>query len=345
MSLPARLLLPLALAASACAPVPQTRAAAPAASITVAPGARIQRLDPALDALIDVDARIEKLAEGFAWSEGPLWRRAEGYLLFSDIPRNTIYKWKEGEGLSVYLRPAGFAGANPPGRELGTNGLTLDAAGRVVVADHGNRAISRLDDSVFTRTVLADRFEGKRFNSPNDLVFHPNGDLFFTDPPYGLQRRNEDPAKELPFNGVYRLSKAGVLSVVTRDLVYPNGLALSPDARRLYVAMSDAQRPQIMVYEVAPDGATSGGRVFFDANPLVQQRLRGALDGLKVDLKGNLFATGPGGVLILSPEGKHLGSILTGDLTANCAFGDDGSTLYMTVNHQLMRVKTKTRGW
>jgi gluconolactonase len=319
--------------------------AARAVPIAPAAGARIERLDPAFDALVASDARIEKLAEGFAWTEGPVWQKRGGYLLFSDIPNNTIHRWKEGEGLSIHIRPAGYAfGTNPPGREIGTNGLTFDAQGMLVVADHGNRGISRWNDSLFTRTVVVDRFEGKRFNSPNDLVWGPNGDLYFTDPSYGLCGLNESPVKELPFNGVFRLSASGQVSVVTRELTFPNGIGLSPDARTLYVAISDGQNPYIMSYPVNADGSTGAGRVFFDARERVRQGLKGGLDGLKVDAKGNIFATGPGGILVLSPAGKHLGTIVPGDLVANCAFGDDGSTLYMTVNHQLMRVRTLTKG-
>jgi gluconolactonase len=321
--------------------------AAQSPSTTTAAGSRIERLDPALDALLDPNARVEKLAEGFAWTEGPVWRRDKGYLLFSDIPNNTIDKWKEGEGVSIFIRPAGYAmGTNPPGREIGTNGLTFDRNGALVVADHGNRGISRWNDSLFTRTVVVDRFEGKRFNSPNDLVWAPNGDLYFTDPSYGLRGLNADPAKEIPFNGVYRLSASGQLSVVTRDLTFPNGIGLSPDGRILYVGISDGENPYVMAYDVPAEGGGNfgKGRIFFDGRARVQQKLQGGFDGLKVDVHGNVWTTGPGGILVLSPAGKHLGTIVPGDVVANCAFGDDGSTLYMTVNHQLMRVRTKTKG-
>jgi gluconolactonase len=319
--------------------------AARATPIAPAAGSRIERLDPAFDALVPPDARVEKLAEGFDWTEGPVWQKRGGYLLFSDIPKNTVFRWKEGEGLSIYMRPAGYAaGTNPPGREIGTNGLTFDAKGMLVVADHGNRGISRWNDSLFTRTVVVDRYEGKRFNSPNDLVWAPNGDLYFTDPSYGLRDGNADKAKELPFNGVFRLSASGQLSLVTRDLTFPNGIALSPDGRTLYVAVSDSAHPEIWAYPVNADGSTGKGRIFYDARARVQQGLQGALDGMKVDAKGNVFTTGPGGILVLSPTGKHLGTIVPGDVVANCAFGNDGSTLYMTVNHQLMRVRTSTKG-
>jgi gluconolactonase len=307
---------------------------------------RVERLDPALDALVPPDARIEKLAEGFAWSEGPVWRRdtSGGYLLFSDIPHNTIWRWKEGQPLTIWLRPAGYTGPTPPGRELGSNGLTLDAQGRLVMADHGNRQVARVDDSLFTKTTLADRYEGKRFNSPNDLVYRSNGDLFFTDPPYGLRGLNDDPAKELPFNGVYRLTPSGELTLLTRELTFPNGIALSPDERTLYVANSDPERAIWMAFDLAADGTLSRGRVLFDATPLAKRGLKGLPDGMKVDRHGNLFATGPGGVLVITPDGRHLGTIDTGQTTANCAWGDDGSTLYMTADMTLARVRLRTSG-
>lgn len=304
----------------------------------------IERLDPAINALIPANARIEKLAEGFAWSEGPVWRRGGAYLLFSDIPHNTIYKWKDGEGLSVYLRPSGYTGPTPPGRELGSNGLTVDRNGAVVMADHGNRQIARLDDSVFTKTTLAARFDGKRLNSPNDLVFRSNGDLYFTDPPFGLTGLNDDPAKEQSVNGVYRLTPAGELTLVVKDLRFPNGIAFSPDERTLYVSNSEATKAIWMAYDVRPDGTLANGRVLFDATRLAQQGRQGLPDGMRVDRDGNLFAGGPGGVLVISPKGVHLGTIMTGQPTANCAFGDDGSTLYMTANNQLLRIRLTIKG-
>lgn len=304
----------------------------------------IERLDPGLSRLVAADARIELLAEGFAWSEGPVWRRDGGYLLFSDVPRNTIYKWKDGEGLTVFLRPSGFMGPNPPGRELGSNGLTLDARGALVIADHGNRQVARLDETAWTKTTLADRYQGKRLNSPNDLAYRSNGDLYFTDPPYGLKGLNDDPSKELERNGVYRLTPAGALTLVASDVGFPNGIAFSPDERTLYVANSDDKRPIWMAYDVQPNGSLARGRVFFDGAALVQRGARGLPDGMRVDRDGNIFATGPGGVLVFSAQGRHLGTIVTGQPTANCAFGDDGSTLYITANNQLLRVRLLTKG-
>jgi gluconolactonase len=303
----------------------------------------IERLDPAIDAFIPRDARIEVLADGFEWSEGPVWRSNGSYLLFSDVPQNTIYKWKDGEGISVFLRPAGHAGNDPPGRELGSNGLTLDANGALVMADHGNRQVARVVEPKFTKVPLATRYQGKRFNSPNDVAFRRNGDLYFTDPPYGLAQLNADPAKELPHNGVYRVDARGAVMLLAQQ-TFPNGLAFSPDERTLYVANSDPARAVWMAYDVRDDGSVGAGRVFFDATRFVVEERPGLPDGLKVDRQGNLFATGPGGVLVFNAQGKHLGTIRTGQPTANCAFGDDGSTLYITSNHQLLRIRLTTKG-
>jgi len=303
----------------------------------------IERLDPALDALLSPDAKIEKLAEGFTWAEGPIWVAAKGALLFSDVPENRVYRWKEGEGISVFLEPSGFTGTVYNGRERGSNGLTLDRQDRLVLCQHGNRCVARLAADGKTFETLVDRTDGKRFSSPNDLCFDRAGNLFFTDPPYGLP---SDMKQETEFNGVYRLSKDGKLTVISRELDRPNGLALSVDEKTLYVANSHGPRPIIMAYALNADGTTGPGRVFWDNTELIARTKReGAPDGLKVDTNGNLWATGPGGVLIISPEGKHLGSILTGHATANCTFGDaDGHTLYLTADKTLLRIKTKAKG-
>lgn len=304
----------------------------------------IERLDPALDALVAPDAAIEVIGSGFAWSEGPAWSKKGGYLLFSDIPNNTIYRWKQGEGLSVFLRPAGYTEDDPFGDELGTNALTFDLQGRLVMNDQGNRRVVRLNEGKFTKTVLADRYEGKRLNSPNDLVYRSNGDLYFTDPPYGLTGKNESPRKELKFNGVYRLTPGGKLTLLLSDLTFPNGIAFSPDEKILYIQVSDPADARWMAYDVLADGTLGPGRVFFDANALLRAGRKGLPDGMKVDHKGNIYGGGPGGILVLSPEGKHLGTIVTGQITSNCAFGDDGSTLYMTADHYVMRIRLKAKG-
>lgn len=304
----------------------------------------VERQAEAINSIVPEGAQIEKLAEGFAWSEGPVWISDGDFLLFSDIPNNTIYRWSETRGLQVYLRPAGYMWEDPPGAELGTNGLAVDRDGRLVMADHGNRQIARLDSSNFTRTTLAAEYDGRRLNSPNDLVVHSNGDIYFTDPPYGLQGLNESPAKELPFNGVYRVRPDGEVTLLTDELSFPNGIGFSPDERILYVANSDSDRPIVMAFDIADDGTTTNGRIFFDASDLVRAGKRGSPDGLAVDQSGNVFATGPGGVLILSPDGEHLGTISTGELIANVAFGDDGSTLYMTSDMILARIRLNTQG-
>lgn len=325
-----------------CRSRPQPGPAAPFAPTGGRWFGTIERLDPAMDKLVPLDATLEKLAEGFDWAEGPVWIKSDGCLLFSDVPQNVVYRWKQGEGITVFLKPSGYTGATARGGEPGSNGLTVDAQGRLVLCQHGDRRVARLEkDGRFT--VLADRYQGKRLNSPNDLVFHSNGDLYFTDPPYGLLKGNDDPAKELPFNGVYRLKPNGELTLLTSELSFPNGLAFSPDEKTLYVAVSDPKRAVWMAYDVQPDGTLARGRVLFDATAMVGAK-KGLPDGLKVDRHGNLFATGPGGVLVISPEGKHLGTVNTGQATANCAWGGDGSVLYITADMILCRIKTATKG-
>ncbi len=308
----------------------------------------IERLDPALDALVPPDATLEVLAEGFDWSEGPVWVPAGGYVLFSDIPPNAIYRWKEGEGKSLYLQPSGYTADVARSGEVGSNGLVLDAEGRLVLAQHGDRRIARLDAPLDaptpTYTSLADRYGGKRFNSPNDLVYHSNGALYFTDPPYGLEQQTDDPAKEIDYQGVYRLASDGTVTLLTDDLSRPNGIAFSPDEQTLYVANSDPDRALWMAYDVERDGSIANGRVFFDATAFVQEGKPGLPDGLKIDQNGNLFATGPGGVLVFAPDGTHLGTLNTTEATANCAFGDDGSTLYITADMYLLRIGLSTKG-
>jgi gluconolactonase len=334
-------------------PAPAAPVAVPAASINGPAGAKpgpkiyptlgeIERLKPGLDSLLAADARIEKLAAGFQWSEGPVWRRKTGTLLFSDVPRNVVFEWREGVGTRDYLYRSGYTGPVKRGGEPGSNGLTLDDQGRLVLCMHGDRQVARMEAGG-KMTALAQHWNSRRLNSPNDLVFRSNGDLYFTDPPYGLEKLDRDPLKELVFNGVYLRRTSGELVLLLRDLTFPNGLAFSPDERLLYVAVSDPAAPRIMAYPVKPDGTLDTGLVLFNAAALAGSR-KGLPDGLKVDLRGNLFATGPGGVLILSPFGEHLGTLLTGEATANCAWGDDGSTLYITAGQHLCRVRTLTKG-
>ena len=302
---------------------------------------KIHRLDPRLDMLLAPDARIEVIASGFDWSEGPLWIKDGGYLIFSDIPRNTVMKWKEGEGVSLYIKPSGFTGIGDYGREPGSNGLTLDLQGRLISCEHGDRRVSRLEPAGGKKT-LVDNYQGKRLNSPNDVVFRSNGDMYFTDPPYGLPGNWDDPRRELDFCGVFRLAHDGHLSLLTGEMTRPNGLAFSPDETTLYVAQSDPKRAIWMAFPVKADGMISPGRVFADVTEMVG-KYPGLPDGMKVDRNGNLFATGPGGVHVFAPDGKTLGRIETGEATANCAWGDDGSTLYIAADMYICRVKTKTK--
>jgi glucose-6-phosphate 1-dehydrogenase len=306
------------------------------------PMGKIVRHDPRLGELIAPDAKLELLASGFEWLEGPVWIKSEGSLLFSDIPHNSVMKWKEGAGTSLFMKPAGYTGVAEYGREPGSNGLAVDPQGRLVVCEHGDRRISRLEVSGGKYT-LVDSYLGKRLNSPNDLVFKSNGDLYFTDPPYGLPQGVDDPRRELEFCGVYRFSTNGQLTLLTGEMSFPNGIALSPDERTLYVAQSDPRRAVWMSFPVRDDGTLGAGRVFHDATSLAGE-LPGLPDGMKVDRAGNLFATGPGGVHIFAPDGTALGRIDTGGKTANCAWGDDGSVLYIAAGKHLCRIKTSTKG-
>lgn len=315
---------------AACQPKPQDPQ--PPAPLTLP---RVERTDAALDKLIPADAQVETLAEGFQWGEGPVWLPG-GYVVFTDVPANTMYKWKEGEGKSVYLTPSGYTGPDA-GRE-GANGLLLDAQGRLVLCQHGDRRVAYMDaplDAPKAQFVtLADRYQGKRFNSPNDAVFDKQGNLYFTDPPYGLPK---DTAQEIAFQGVYRRNLNGSVDLIYQDLSRPNGIAFSPDQKTLYAANSDPDRAIWMAWDIDAAGATSNGRVFYDATPSSKAGDAGLPDGMKVDTSGNIYATGPGGVWIFSAEGKVLGKILLPEACANCAIG--GGHLYITADDHLYRVK------
>jgi gluconolactonase len=303
----------------------------------------VQRLDPALDKLVPPGAAAEKLIGNLQFAEGPVWPHGSGYLLFSDLPGNAIMKWTPTGGLSVFRKPV-FPREFPAGIQIGTNGLTFDRQGRLVACEHGNRRVSRTekDGSI---TTLAERYEGKRLNSPNDLVVKRNGDIYFTDPNSVARNNPPDPHNdfktELGFNGVYRITAAGKFELLTKDIPYPNGLAFSPDEKKLYVANS---RPDKfwMVYDVQADGTISNGKKLLD---LTNDPGEGVPDGMKVDRLGNLYATGPGGVLVISPQGKHLGTIQLPEVPANCAWGDaDAKSLYITARTGLYRIKLKVAG-
>ncbi len=304
----------------------------------------IERLDPRFDRLVPADARVERIAEGFLWSEGPVWDKNQGRLLFSDVPMNTVFQWQDGKGVSVFLKPSGYTGSSARGGEPGSNGLLMDGQGRMILCQHGDRRVARLN-SDRTFTTLADKYMGKRLSSPNDGVFKSNGDLYFTDPPYGLPGLNESPAKELAFNGVYRISAAdGTVTLLTKEMTFPNGIAFSPDEKTLYVANSDPTRAVWMAFPVKDDGTIGAGRVFADVTSMMSPKRKGIPDGMKVNAVGNLFATGPGGVLVYAADGTHLGTFATGQATANCGWGEDGSVLYITAHMYIGRVRLTTKG-
>ncbi|WP_417851170.1 SMP-30/gluconolactonase/LRE family protein [Thalassoglobus sp.] len=309
-------------------------------------GERVEN-DPALSQLVAKDAQTFVISSGYEWTEGPVWvneKEGSGYLLFSDIPNNSIFKWVEGKGASLFMKPSGYTGVADYGAEPGSNGLVLDPQGRLVMCEHGDRRLSVLTKSGGKQT-LVDNYKGKRLNSPNDLIYHSNGDLYFTDPPYGLPNRWDDPLRELDFCGVYRLSKAGELTLLTKEMTRPNGLAFSPDEKTLYVAQSDPEAALWKSFPVKADGTLGESKVMYDATQHVKQGWPGLPDGLAVDKAGNIFATGPGGVYVFSAAGKLLGRLSTGERTSNCTFGGkDGSILYITSDTYLCRIQTKTTG-
>jgi len=305
----------------------------------------VDRVDPAIDKLISKGATLEVLGEGYTWAEGPVWVASEQMVLFTDVPNNVVYKWKEGEGVSVFLKPSGYTGQQgDEQREPGANGLILDKEGHLLLCQHGDRRVARMDAPISSPvsqfTTLVDNFEGKRLNSPNDLILSSWGDIYFTDPPYGLTGLDDSPIKEISFNGVYRLKKSGELELVTDEMSKPNGIAMSPDEKTLYVANSDPKRSIWMSFPVNDDGSIGEGKVFFDATELTKAN-PGNPDGMKVDSQGNIFATGPGGVVVMNSEGKHLGTIMTGAPTANIAFGGSDKVVFITSESRLLRMKLR----
>jgi gluconolactonase len=330
----APLVIAAAIFSTTCSSPPPTASKSEARTV-----GSIVRLDPAFDALVPRDAQIEKLADGFQFTEGPLWR-PEGNLWFSDVVGNVVRQWSLDGKVIAILNPGGYDKNDAPaGSYIGPNGMTADKDGAVLLCQHGNRRIARISKDRQVST-LVDRFEGKRFNSPNDLVYKSDGSLYFTDPPYGLLKGDEDPAKELPFNGVYRLS-GGKLQLLVKDLTRPNGIAFSPDEKTLYVAVSDDKHKVWMRYDVAADGTLKNGKVFAD---VTTEKENGLPDGMKVDAQGNVYGTGPGGVWVFSPEGKHLGTIKPPETPANCNWGDDWKTLYITATTGLYRIKLAVAG-
>jgi gluconolactonase len=304
--------------------------------------ATITSFDPRFDQLVPKNAKLEKIADGFAWVEGPVWHKQGGYLLFSDIPANAVYQWTPGKGVSLFLKNSGYSSATPfTGKEPGSNGLTLDAQGRLVLCRHGDRQIGRLESNG-TIVPLAGHYDGHKINSPNDLVFKSNGDLYFTDPPFGLPQAFDDSSKA-PVQGVYRLSKDGTVTLLIHDIKAPNGIAFSPDEETLYVSDVDPKRAAWLAYDVQPDGMVTNGRVFFDARRWRKDPFFGP-DGFKVDREGNLFGARPGGLSVIASDGTLLGTIETGQATSNVAWGEDGQTLFITGGSSVYRLRLTTSG-
>ncbi len=307
------------------------------ARLCAAPLGGVKRRAPGLDALIDENAVVGEITSGFVWAEGPVWVENGRYLLFSDVPANVMYRWSEAEGLSKFLSPSGYSG--PPTdtiREGGSNGLALDLSGALVYADSGDRGLTRLNLATRKKEIFLDRFDGKRFNSPNDLVVARNGSIYFTDPPYGLAGLDKSPLKEMPFSGVYLRRADGSVAVVDSSFAFPNGIGLSPDQSTLYVSNSDDKLAIIRAYTLGSDGLPARARTFFDATAMQGPNAPGITDGLKVAPSGHLFASGPGGIMVISPGGELLGVIGAGQVISNCAFGD--KTLFMTSKNRVVRI-------
>lgn len=303
---------------------------------------QIERYDASLDQIISADATVEVIATGFDWSEGPLWLEELDMLLFSDVPQNMIYQWTEADSASVYLMPSGYTDTLPRAgeREPGSNGLLLNKEGQLVLCQHGDRRVALMQAPLNAPkpdfVTIAATYQGKRFNSPNDAVYDKQGNLYFTDPPYGLPQQMNDPAKELPFQGVYKVAPDGAVTLLVDSLTRPNGIALSPDEKSLFVANSDPERARWYRFELG-DSTVVSGKIFYDVTNLTTNE-NGLPDGMKIDANGNVFATGPGGVFIFNSVGKMLGKIKFEEATSNCALADNDKTLYVTNDMNIARI-------
>lgn len=303
----------------------------------------VEKLDASLDAIISPNARAEIIAEGFNWSEGALWVEKYKMLLFSDVPQNIIYKWTEAKGKEIYLTPSGYTDSAKRGGEMGSNGLVIDKNEKLVLCQHGNRQIARMNNAINNPlpsfTTIAGLYDGKKFSSPNDATFNKNGELFFTDPPYGLEKQASDPKKEITWNGVYKVKSNGEVVLLVDSLTRPNGIAFFPGEKKLLVANSDSQKPNWYVFDLKGDSLTNG-RIFYSVAGY-NKSLRGLPDGLKIDKRGNVFASGPGGIYILNKEGKLLGKLKLEEASSNCSLSADQKTLYVTNDMYILRFKMR----
>jgi gluconolactonase len=304
----------------------------------------IERIDPALDSIISTDAKPEIIADSFEWSGGPLWIDNKKMLLFSDIPANTIYKWTEEGGKEIYLKPSGYTGSAPRGGEVGSNGLILSKDGKLVLCQHGNRQIAMMDAGIdnpqpLYKTIAA-TYQSKKFNSPNDVVFRSDGSIFFTDPPYGLEKNIDDPLKEMPFQGVYKIDASGNVKLLIDSISRPNGIAFMPGEKTLLIANSDSSKPVWYAFDIDANDSLINPRIFYDASAEVKTE-QGLPDGMKIDKKGNVFAAGPGGIWIFNKDGKVLGKIKTPVHASNCALTPDEKTLFITADMYVLKLKLK----
>lgn len=304
----------------------------------------IERVDPALDSIISKDVKIEIIADSFAWSEGPLWIDDKKMLLFSDIPNNTVYKWTEKKGKEIYLKPSGYSGTTPRGGEIGSNGLLLNKQGHLVLCQHGDRRmalmVADIDTPYASYKTIAGSYKEKKFNSPNDAVYRSNGDLFFTDPPYGLEKNMNDPLKELPFQGVYKVDRYGVVKLLTDTITRPNGITFLPGEKTILIGNSDEDRPFIYAYDLDANDSLTNPRIFC-SGPSLPTSDKGAFDGMKVDKNGNVFTAGPGGIWILNKDGKPLGEIKLPVRNSNCALTPDEKTIFITADMYVLRIKMR----
>ena len=301
----------------------------------------LEKLDPQFNTIVSKNAKARILAEGFLWSEGPLWIERHKMFLFSDVKKNVIYKWTKEKGKEIYLKPSGYTGTILRGGELGSNGLGLNIKGQLVICQDGDRVVAVMDaplDKPKAKYIkIASGYKGQKFDSPNDLAFLSNGDIYFTDPPYGLEKNVDDPLKEARYQGVYRISAKGKITLLNDTLTRPNGIAFFPGGKTVLIANSDPEKPYWYAYELDKNGLFSHGRIFYSAKSATKTDA-GMPDGLKIDKKGNVFATGPGGIWVFNKAGKLLGKIRVDDLASNCCFSSDEKALYVTNNHRVLRV-------